>query len=126
MDISGFDAKAPPPKTPAFWDIVDANRAPEDAELADALDKLGNPSVTILSDIAEVAGDFGHWLKDRRNNRQIPHRMEAVGYVPVRNDNAQNGLWVVGGKRKAVYARRDLTVRDRLSAVRIYVEARRK
>jgi hypothetical protein len=37
LDISGFDPKAPPPKTPAFWDIVDANRTPEDAELADIL-----------------------------------------------------------------------------------------
>ncbi len=35
LDISSFDPKAPPPKTPAFWDIVDANRSPEDAELAD-------------------------------------------------------------------------------------------
>jgi Family of unknown function (DUF5906) len=30
LDISEFDPKAPPPKTPAFWDIVDANRVPED------------------------------------------------------------------------------------------------
>ena len=37
--ISAFDPKAPPPKTAAFWDIVDANRAPEDAELADVLDQ---------------------------------------------------------------------------------------
>src|SRR5207249_6032869 len=28
LDISSFDPKAPPPKTPAFWDIVDASRAP--------------------------------------------------------------------------------------------------
>src|SRR6516162_10953850 len=41
-DISRFDPKAPPPKTPGFWAIVDANRAPEDAELADVLDRLGN------------------------------------------------------------------------------------
>ena len=32
LDISEFDPKAPPPKTPAFWAIVDASRAPEDAE----------------------------------------------------------------------------------------------
>jgi hypothetical protein len=43
LDISGFNPKAPPPKTPAFWAIV-ANRAPEDAELADVLDGLGNPN----------------------------------------------------------------------------------
>ena len=31
LDISGFDPKAPPPKTAAFWDIASASRAPEDA-----------------------------------------------------------------------------------------------
>ena len=41
LDISGFDPKAPPKKTPAFWAIVDSNRPSEDAELADALDELG-------------------------------------------------------------------------------------
>ena len=39
-DLSNFDPKAPPPKTEAFWAIVDANRAPEDAELADVIDRL--------------------------------------------------------------------------------------
>ena len=47
LDISGFDPKAPSPKTPAFWDIVDANRAPEDAELADVLDRMGNPMLQL-------------------------------------------------------------------------------
>jgi hypothetical protein len=37
LDLSGFDAKAPPPKTQAFWEIVDSSRAPEDAEMADAM-----------------------------------------------------------------------------------------
>jgi hypothetical protein len=30
LNIADFDPKAPPPKTPAFWQIVDASRAPED------------------------------------------------------------------------------------------------
>lgn len=38
IDLSGFDSKAPPPKTQAFWEIANANRAPEDVELADVLD----------------------------------------------------------------------------------------
>ena len=28
LDLSDFDAKAPPPKTAAFWDIVEADNAP--------------------------------------------------------------------------------------------------
>ena len=117
LDNSGFDPKAPPPKTPAFWAIVDAGRAPEDAELADVLDQLGNPDATTLIQIANVAsGDFELWIRDRKNRRVIPHRLEACGYVPVRNEAATDGLWKVHGKRQAIYARATLTVRDRLLA----------
>jgi Family of unknown function (DUF5906) len=118
LDISAFDPKAPPPKTPAFWDIVDANRAPEDAELADVLDRLGNPDAASLSQIIGRAGDdFANWLKDRKNRRIIPHRLEACGYVPVRNDAASDGLWKVLGRRQVIYAKGCLPVRDHLDAV---------
>jgi hypothetical protein len=65
FDLSKFDAKAPPPKTPAFWDIVDANRAPEDAELADALDAMSRPSATTVDRIATFAdAELGIWIRD--------------------------------------------------------------
>jgi hypothetical protein len=41
LDLALFDPKAPPPKTDAFWTIVDAHRAPEASELADVLDTIG-------------------------------------------------------------------------------------
>ena len=117
LDISDFNAKAPPPKTAAFWDIVDANRAPEDAELADVLDKLGHPPATSLIEIAARAEhSFREWLLDRKNRRQIPHRLEAADYVHVRNEFAKDGLWVVSGKRQVIYARRALSVRERIIA----------
>ena len=117
LDISSFNPKTPPPKTAAFWDIVDANRAPEDAELADVLDKLCNPAATTVIRITnEAAGDFGEWIKDRKNRRAIPHRLEKCGYVPVRNDHAKDGLWKINGARQVIYARSDLSVRDRLQA----------
>ena len=117
LDIASFDSKAPPPKTPAFWDIVDANRAPEDAELADVLDKLDNPDATTLTQIANAAtGDFEAWIRERKNRRVIPYRFERCGYVPVRNDAAEDGLWKIGGTRQVVYARSTLSLRDRLRA----------
>lgn len=118
LDLSGFDPKAPPTKTTAFHDIVDANRAPEDAELADVLDALGNRAAVTLTDITAYANDdFRAWLRDRRNRRQIPHRMETAGYIPVRNDaDKHDGQWKVDGKRQTVYARRELSVRDRIAA----------
>src|SRR5262249_49387350 len=39
-DLSNFDPKAEPPKTPAFWDMVWADRGEECGELADAIDNL--------------------------------------------------------------------------------------
>lgn len=123
LDLSGFNPKASPPQTPAFWDIVSAGRAPEDAEMADALDQLGNPeTVTInktINSTKNVHGemsDFGRWLQDRSNRRKIPHRLETCGYVAVQNPHATSGLWVIAGTRQIVYARLELSRTDQLKA----------
>src|SRR5262245_23217868 len=119
LDLSEFDPKAPPPKTPAFWDIVDANRAPEDAELADVLDDLQRPDVVTLATIKNhvpIDEDFKSWLNDPKNRRVIPHRMETCGYVRVRNDAAKDGLWKIAGKRQSIYARGELSIRDQIEA----------
>ena len=117
--------KPPPPKTPAFWDIVDANRAPEDAELADILDAMKNPdAVTLFQLLGHVTllqathatGPLGEWLRDRKNRRAIPHRLEKCGYTPIRNGMAGDGLWVINGSRQVVYAKDGLSVSDRLKA----------
>ena len=104
-------------KLPAFWDIVAANTAPEDAELADVLDKMDNPYAVTINQIANHAtGNFQEWINDRRSRRAIPHRLEKCGYVQVRNNNAKDGLWVIDGSRHVVYARSDLSAADRLKA----------
>jgi hypothetical protein len=126
LDISDFDPKAPPPKTAAFWAIVDANQAPEEGELQDVLDKLGNPDAVTLSELIHATdyhGDFHQWLEDRKNRRIIPHRLEAAGYVRVRNEDRSTGMWVVGGVRQAVYAKKSLTLKQQHKAV---AELRRK
>jgi Family of unknown function (DUF5906) len=117
LDISTFDPNAPPPKTPAFWDIVGASVAPEDAELADAIDALGTPPALHLKLlIAAATGDIAEWLMNRKNRRAIPHRLERCGYVSVRNPNAKDGYWVIDGARQPVYAKNTLSVSDRLAA----------
>jgi hypothetical protein len=120
LDLTGFDPKAPPPKTAAFWDIVDANRAPEDAELADALEEMGNPDAVTLHQVAfeTTSASFADWLRDRKNRRIVPHRFEEAGYVPVRNDLAHDGLWKVKGKRQVIYAKASLSVADQLREAR--------
>jgi len=120
-DLSTFNAKAPPPKTEAFWSIVDAHRAPEDAELADTLDKLEWPDALTLDDVRKAATSlsmhgFEEWMSKRSNRRKTGHRMEAAGYEPVRNPDAEDGLWKYRGKRQVIYAKRSLSYHDRLAA----------
>jgi Family of unknown function (DUF5906) len=127
LDLSDFDPKAPPPKTPAFWDIVNASRAPEDAELADALDLLSTPGVVTLDKVINAAaGDFADWLKDRANRRIIPHRFETCGYVPIRNPNADDGLWKLGSRRVVVYGKASLSFHEQLAAARDLVNPARR
>jgi hypothetical protein len=127
LDLTDFDPKAPPPKTDAWFAIVNANRAAEDAELADVLDKLDHPKAVTVRQIIAVAeemiadGDLVLWLKDVRNRRMIPGRMDGVGYTPVNNRDAKDGYWVIGGKRQAIYANKDLAERDRWAAAQALV-----
>jgi hypothetical protein len=126
LDLSAFDPKAPPRKTPAFWAIVDANRAPEDAELADVIDRieeadrergLTNANAFTLSIIVTWAdAELGTWIKDQKNRRMIPHRLERCGYVPVRNETAKDGLWKLDGRRQVIYAKSELSFSERLKA----------
>ena len=125
LDLSTFDPKAPPKKTAAFWAIVDANRSPEDADLADILDEIGKtkgqspvPAVTLNMLVSHAGGDFLLWLQDRKNRRAIPHRLESADYVPVRNDTAKDGMWKIRDRRQAIYAHRGLSVADRIKAAR--------
>jgi hypothetical protein len=47
----------PPPKTQAFWTIVDINRSPEDSELADRIDAMSNPNVLTVSMLIDHRSD---------------------------------------------------------------------
>ena len=118
LDLSDFNPKAPPEKTAAFWAIVDANRAPEDAELADTLDALGKDAVTLAMLLMKAESEIGEWLRDRKNRRAIPHQLEQCGYVPMRNDAREDGLFIVKGRRQVIYAPSRLPIRDRISAAR--------
>jgi hypothetical protein len=120
LDLSDFNPKATPTKTPAFWAIVDAGRSPEDAELADLIDSLEQPNALTLNMlIIRATDEIATWLRDRKNRRTIPHRLEQCGYVPVRNDTAESGLFVINRQRQVVYAKAELSVRDQFAAARI-------
>jgi len=123
VDLTDFDPNAAPPKTPAFWSIVNANRTAEEGELQDILDQLGTPdAVTIeqIKDKAPITGDkhdLWDWLKDRKNRKAINHRLENCGYCAVNNPVATDGMWRIGGRRQMVYAKSSLSLGAQQKAV---------
>jgi Family of unknown function (DUF5906) len=121
LDISDFDPKAPPPKTPAFWNIVNASTPPEDAELMDVIDALGNPdALTLPHLIAKATGKTADLLMDHKSRRAIPHRLERCGYVSVRGPS--DDQWKIGGKRHTVYAKQTLSPQEREQAAKKLAE----
>jgi hypothetical protein len=123
LDLSDFDPKAPPHKTPAFWSVVASGDAPESGELRDVIERMGQPSAITLGGLIERARqekffDLADELGDRKTRRALPHKLERVGYVPVRNPDSDDGLFRVAGRRQAVYGKRGLPLADQIRAAR--------
>ena len=125
LDLADFNPKAPPPKTAAFWTIVQAGEAPESGELRDVLDSMAQAgkdttAITLgdLIDGAEFIGlqSLAEELRDRKARRTIPHRLDRMGYMAVRNPNARDGLWVVADRRQAIYAKSGASVAEQMRA----------
>lgn len=121
LDLSRFDPKAPPPKTAAFWRLVAAGEAPESGELRDVIEGMGSPEVlTVAHVVAEAKKlmfcSLAANLQDPKSRRALPHRLERVGYVGVRNPHASDGLFKIGGRRCVVYARRELSTGAQIEA----------
>jgi hypothetical protein len=113
LDLAAFNPKEPPPKTEAFYQIVSASQAPENAELANVLMSMGLPVIVVLEQLwgLDADADFSKHLRDRRNRRMISRWMEQCGYDVIRNPDAKDGLWRVGGKKQLVYYRRGTPIK---------------
>ena len=104
---------------------MDAYRAPEDDELADAIDALGSPEALTVGQVTgHAVAVFAEWLRDRKNARRIPHRFEECGYVAVRNPGDTEGRWKIDGRRHTIYAKARLSIHDRAAAANRLAGAR--
>lgn len=95
LDLGGFDPKAAPPMTQAFWEIAAASKPPQIGDLADAIEKIGEPDLFILPDLIAVDATAAALLTELANRTQIPRWLDAAGYIPVPNLNAKNRKWSV-------------------------------
>ncbi|MBV9956740.1 MAG: hypothetical protein JOZ70_15985, partial [Pseudolabrys sp.] len=120
LDLSAFNAKAPPPKTEGWRKMVAAGLAPESGDLADAIEALGNPPALTLAMVRwsrSMGDDLRQALGDPKRRRNLPKRLAEVGYVEVRNPDADSGKWRMGEKTM-IYGRRELSDGERLNAAR--------
>lgn len=130
VDISSFDAKAEPPKTKAFRDIVAANSMPEDNVLRDAIDELGEPeAITVSMLVSELSKNFQEnrnilaWIE--KNPRLIPKKMEACGYDRCPNPDSKDGMWKIARRRMQVYVKRGVAEPLKAAiAVKEFIEAK--
>lgn len=120
LDLTDFNPKAPPKQTAAFLDISEANDPQEELELMDVLEALSNPQAVTVARITTNAKEgLGAWLKERKNRRLIPGRLERCGYVRVPNpDSPSDGRWRVNDERQPVFAQKALSQRERLEAAK--------
>jgi hypothetical protein len=126
-DLSKFDPKAPPPKTPGFWHMVNADRGEDHGEINDAIDAAGKartPPITTPRPEALTIGELigaapsVAWLSELKMRRRAMKCLNDCGYIAVTNSNAYEGLWTVNGKRQRIYALTDLAPSDRLKAAK--------
>jgi phage/plasmid primase-like uncharacterized protein len=125
VDLSNWDAKAPPPKTDAFWEIVLADSPQESGDVADIVRHLGNPDAVTLELLRATAAamgkaEFVEWgwtgREAKRNRRQLVYRLEEAGYGATKNDIQADGRWRVMGNNMHIYTRRQLTTKQRYAA----------
>jgi hypothetical protein len=114
-DLSGFDPKAEPPKTPAFRYMVTASRGAAYGEMADAIDALGNPQALTINELVAKAPGL-EWLRDMSKRAATGHRITDCQYVAVGNPTAKDGLWKIDGRRQTIYVRLDVPPDQRVDA----------
>src|SRR5215831_6334230 len=134
-DLSNFNPKLAPPKTEAFWHMVNVDRGPGHGELTDAIEALGEQIGKKLGKKPDAHGDYDppdaltiallltvapslEWLIDRKMSRATAHRIQRCGYVATLNRKAleSGGAWKIRGKRTMIYARAELTPDQRHDA----------
>ncbi|WP_234678919.1 bifunctional DNA primase/polymerase [Bradyrhizobium monzae] len=124
LDLTAFNAKAPPPKTAAWHMVVAAGVAPESGDLSDVIESMGKPDALTLQMVkARTPGDSQLRLmfEDAKLRRAIPKRLAECGYVAVANPDARDsgGRWRMPGGKTTIYARQELSEDARLAAARL-------
>jgi hypothetical protein len=122
LDLADFNPMTPPPKTEEFWEMVNADRPTEDAEMADVIEAMGKPEALTADQLLGKAREekmdvLIEWLLDKRFKRHLPARLAQLGYAQVSNHAATDKLFKIGGRRQVAFALTSLSMGQRVTAV---------
>jgi hypothetical protein len=120
-DISGFRPGEPPTKTEAFWGIANANRSVDETGLDEVLYRMGRPAaITLERIVTDPKTPFDLVERLRKSPRIAPKHLRDCGYIAVHNPDApdRQGRWLIGQSKQTVYARKNLPLKDQLTAAR--------
>ncbi len=124
LDLTGFNAKTPPPKTAGWHMVVAAGLAPESGDLTDVIETMGKPAALTLPMVRARMPRDSHLhlvFDDPKLRRALPKRLAECGYIAVANPDARDsgGRWRMNGGKTTIYARQDLSESERLAAARL-------
>jgi hypothetical protein len=116
LDISRFNAKADPPKTEAWHQIVSASVNPEDMSISDAIEGTQLATVKEIIAALQFKGYMDLAMSLQKNARKIPHILERIGMEVLPNPNAKaDGRWRLGdGRKETLYVDKRLPLNERL------------
>lgn len=130
VPLDDFSPTAPPPKTAAWHEIVNAYADPNKNVLTRILETIGDPDAVTVGQVQAADADGELPWHDTHTRNAIPADFEGAGYVNQRNPANKSGRCQVGGKTDrrevAIYVKAKLSKDNRLKAARELFEQERK
>lgn len=106
IDVSDFKPKGMPPRTPAFYRMVEGGRSDEQNDLGDVVKLMGDKAFSIpeLSMTARVNNypELAEWLL-KKGHRLIGQSLMEAGCVKHINPNERRGRWLMAGRQVNLY-----------------------
>jgi Family of unknown function (DUF5906) len=116
-NLAGWDPKAPPTKTEAWYQMVAAHANPEESALGDALEGIMLATFQEIIVKLQLGGhmDLLAIFQDRKNAKKAARLLECAGLEYLPNPGAKGDRrWSLNGKRETLYASRALPLAERL------------
>lgn len=106
INVQDFKPKGMPPRTPAFYAMMEGSRSDEQNDLVDLLKFMDDKPFSILqlSSTARMNGmpELGDWLV-KKNPRGVNHALLENGCQKHENPDERRGRWLVLGKQTVLY-----------------------